>query len=173
MKINVAVVLRLEDKTIREFDNVTEVIEEIETVKESLLKNNELFENKYRLDVTFQVKDGSFWLPEYSSSERMLIRLEELEYDSRNLNDLGDLFNDLTNKDEIPFLNDIFKNDWDILESCFESKEKAVKAVYFGKYSFNDDYVHFNGYGNLESLNTIPYEDYQDEIFNQWLDENL
>ena len=46
----------------------------------------------------------------------------------------------------------------------------AVRAVYFGKIeSWNDEYIKFNGYGNLESLSEYEAEelanDYVDEIY--------
>jgi hypothetical protein len=35
---------------------------------------------------------------------------------------------------------------------------EAVRAAHYGEYSYNDDYVRFNGYGNLESLSEYDLE---------------
>ncbi|MEZ7740481.1 hypothetical protein O3794_02770 [Gemella sanguinis] len=70
-------------------------------------------------------------------------------------------------------MNEIFENDWDILEDYFETKEQAVLSVIMGDYYYNDEYVYFNGYGNLVTLYEIPYKDYSTEIFEQWLNEIL
>ena len=47
---------------------------------------------------------------------------------------------------------EFFENDGDFFESFFENKLDAVRATFYGDYKFNDDYVRFNGYGNLESF---------------------
>ena len=35
---------------------------------------------------------------------------------------------------------------------------EAVRAVTFGNYNYNDDYVMFNGYGNLETMDSYDYD---------------
>ena len=47
---------------------------------------------------------------------------------------------------------EFFENDGDFFESFFENKLDAVRATFYGDYKFNDDYVRFDGYGNLESF---------------------
>ena len=47
---------------------------------------------------------------------------------------------------------EFMENDGDFFESFFENKLDAVRATFYGDYKFNDDYVRFNGYGNLESF---------------------
>lgn len=173
MKINVALVLRLDERTVREFDNVTEAIEEIEAVKDSLEKKDEKFYNKYRIDVTYQVKDGSYYTSEFSSQEIMLNRLAQLEYNSSHLEDLQDIYNDINEQDEIPGVWEYMENDCEYLKEHFEDITSFIKAVQYGSYSIHDEFVKFNGYGNLVSCNFIPYQDYEIEIFEQWLDENL
>ena len=170
MKINVALVLRLEDKVVKEFDNVTEAIEEIEDIEYKLNENeNQWFDEKYIVNVKIELFDSEYILHGYDYGN--LYKFEEFE--NSYIDTLEEMYNNLDYRENIPFLNEIFENDWDILESYFDSKEAAAKAVYFGDYNFNDDYVYFNGYANLVSLDYIPYEDYETEIFNQWLDENL
>ena len=64
---------------------------------------------------------------------------------------------------------DFYENDEEFFEMCFPNKAiDAVRAVYYGDYNYNDDYVRFNAYGNLESFNDYDYEEelknYIDEI---------
>ena len=47
---------------------------------------------------------------------------------------------------------EFMENDGDFFESFFENKLDAVRATFYGDYKFNDDYVRFNVYGNLESF---------------------
>jgi hypothetical protein len=51
--------------------------------------------------------------------------------------------------------DEIFNNDEDFFNTFFDGKVlEAVRAVSFGEYRYNDDYVTFNGYANLESFNS-------------------
>ena len=68
-----------------------------------------------------------------------------------------------------------YENDEEFFNTFFSDNPiEAVRATYFGDYSFSDDYVRFNGYGNLESLNDYDYEeeleDYRDEIVDRWVE---
>lgn len=48
----------------------------------------------------------------------------------------------------------IFSNDEDFFNTFFENRVlEAVRAVAYGDYNYSHDWVHFNGYGNLESTN--------------------
>ena len=47
---------------------------------------------------------------------------------------------------------EFWENDGDFFESFFENKLDAVRATFYGDYKFNDDYVRFDIYGNLESF---------------------
>lgn len=50
--------------------------------------------------------------------------------------------------------DEIYTNDEEFFEMFFEGKAmEAVRAVSFGDYRYNDDYIVFNGYGNLETFN--------------------
>ena len=170
MKINVALVLRLDESTVREFDNIAEAIEEIEDIEYKLNENeNQSFDEKYIVNVEIKLFDSEFILHGYDYGD--LYKFEEFE--NSYIDTLEEMYNSLNYREEIPFLNEIFENDWDILDEHFATKEQAVLSVIMGDYHYNDEYVYFNGYGNLVSLYRIPYQDYQTEIFEQWLDENL
>ncbi|AII27917.1 hypothetical protein LD13_gp016 [Bacillus phage Bobb] len=46
------------------------------------------------------------------------------------------------------------ENDEYFFDNYFEGKpNEAVRAVCFGEYNYNDDYVQFNAYGNLVTAN--------------------
>lgn len=66
------------------------------------------------------------------------------------------------------FWDDYFQND-----ENYSAAEKAAKAVYFGHIrSWNDNFVKFNAYGNLESQRNVDINDYDEEIIEQWIVEN-
>ena len=46
---------------------------------------------------------------------------------------------------------DFWLNDGDFFSCCFENPIDAVRATYYGDYNYNDEYVKFNGYGNIDS----------------------
>ena len=48
---------------------------------------------------------------------------------------------------------DFWVNDEDFFECYFENKIEVARAICYGDYNYTDDYVRFNGYGNLESFN--------------------
>lgn len=50
-----------------------------------------------------------------------------------------------------------------------EEPARAVRAAIFGDVYWADDYVRFNGYGNLETASCIPYDDEADVIIREWI----
>lgn len=61
---------------------------------------------------------------------------------------------------------DVMENDEEFFNIHFEGNPmEAVRAAHFGEYNYSDDYVRFNGYGNLESLSEYDLErEIKDEI---------
>lgn len=54
---------------------------------------------------------------------------------------------------------DYHENEEEFFNTFFEGKViEAVRAVYYGNYNYNDDFVKFNVYGNLESISKYGYE---------------
>lgn len=50
--------------------------------------------------------------------------------------------------------DEIYSNDEEFFNTFFNGKVlDAVRAVAYGEYNYTNDYVIFNGYGNLESFN--------------------
>lgn len=101
-------------------------------------------------------------------------QLENIQdaYKKENISELNieDIFNKLDTEyqeniiDWIPF-------DDDFWETYFKDDPyEAARATYFGNIqSWNDEYIRFNGYNNLETTNSIDYETYQEEILKAWL----
>lgn len=71
---------------------------------------------------------------------------------------------------------EVHEFDDDFFNTYFEGKpEEAARATHFGEIeSWTDEYIRFNGYGNLESLSDYRYEqellDGKDEIIEQFLE---
>jgi len=66
---------------------------------------------------------------------------------------------------EIGSENEIYSNDEDFFNTFFDGRTMdAIRSVHFGKYNFNDNYVKFNGYGNLETFNSFDIEDLPESI---------
>lgn len=59
-------------------------------------------------------------------------------------------------------INELFSNPWD-----------ALRATHFGDTNFTDDYFHFNGYGNIETLSDWKIDElFEDSDFQEWAKEN-
>lgn len=78
------------------------------------------------------------------------------EYLQENEEVLVEIVNEINSFDGSLDWLDFYVNDEDFIENMFQTKSDAVRAVYFGNYNYADDFVKFNGYGNLES-----YSEYQ------------
>lgn len=49
--------------------------------------------------------------------------------------------------------NEIFPNDEDFFTEFFTGNPmELARSIHFGDYKYQDDYVKFNGYGNLQSI---------------------
>ena len=61
--------------------------------------------------------------------------------------------------------NEIYSNDEEFFEIFFANRViEAVRAVSYGDYSYQHEYVKFNGYGNLESFNYVNTDDLVESI---------
>lgn len=63
-------------------------------------------------------------------------------------------------------------DDFDEIMSGYTPMEIA-NMIHFGAYSPMDDYFTFDGYGNIETLSDIEYEDQQEDAFNEGAEEFL
>lgn len=68
-----------------------------------------------------------------------------------------------------------FENSKETLQLLFgDNVDEAIRATQFGEYTYNDDYIKFNGYANLDSYRShdVYDEAITDEQFKLWLFEN-
>ena len=95
----------------------------------------------------------------------------------------GLLLNDLdTLKDAVRELNswnacldylDVYNNDDEFFNMFFEGKPaELARAIYYGDFNYNDEYIKFNGYGNLETFSKYDYEELLEENIEE-ITENL
>jgi len=73
---------------------------------------------------------------------------------------------------------EIYTNDEEFFEMFFSGAggaEKAVRAAFYGEYRYMDNYVKFNGYGNLESFDYFEVDDLVDfpSTMAEYIAENL
>ena len=54
---------------------------------------------------------------------------------------------------------EVFENDEWFFEDFFSNNQEAVRAAIYGNYNYTDEYVKFDGYGNLESFNECEYNE--------------
>jgi hypothetical protein len=60
--------------------------------------------------------------------------------------------------------DEIYSNDVDFLNTYFTDVDQAVRAVCYGEYKYMDEWVRFNGYGNLETLNYFTTNDLVESV---------
>ena len=60
---------------------------------------------------------------------------------------------------------DFFENDEEFFNTFFDNPMEAIRATYYGDYNYNDEYVKFNGYGNIDSYSEYErIEEIKDSI---------
>lgn len=79
--------------------------------------------------------------------------------DEITIDELGNILNDINSWDgsfeELRFEH----NDEDFFNTYFANRiDEAIRAVCYGDYNYTDEYVRFNAYGNLESLDEWQVE---------------
>lgn len=90
--------------------------------------------------------------------------------------DIIDAINDM-NSAEIMNLNnvycecnryaddEIFYNDEETLSLFFgENILKAIQATQYGKYNYHDEFIQFNGYGNLDSFSRLTADNLPNSV---------
>ena len=70
---------------------------------------------------------------------------------------------------------DYQENSEDFFSAYYNNNPYEVaRAIYYGDYNFNDEYVKINVYGNLESISEYSFndlvEEYKEEIITEYLD---
>ena len=73
---------------------------------------------------------------------------------------------------EIDYLMVFDNDDWFFEEFFNDKPHEAVRAALYGDYEYNDEYVQFDGYGNLQSFSWYDYkellEKHIDEIISEY-----
>ena len=60
---------------------------------------------------------------------------------------------------------EFWENDEEFFNTFFDNPMEAIRATYYGNYNYNDDYVKFNGYGNIDSYSEYErIEEIKDNI---------
>jgi hypothetical protein len=73
---------------------------------------------------------------------------------ANNFEEIFDIVHSINSYDESLSYLEYYYNDDDFFSIFFGiNTMDAVRAVCFGDYNYSDDFVKFNGYGNLESAN--------------------
>jgi hypothetical protein len=81
------------------------------------------------------------------------------EYLLENVDELRQIVGDLNSWDGCIRNLDVMDNDEEFFNIYFDGKPmEAVRAAVYGDYHYTDDYVRFDGYGNLESLSEYDLE---------------
>ena len=86
-----------------------------------------------------------------------------------HVDEIGNIVSEINSIDNSLEYLEYFDNDEEFFNTYFYNNPmEAVRASYYGDYNYCDDYVKFNGYGNLESANEYDlvkrYEEYIDDI---------
>ena len=96
------------------------------------------------------------------------------DYLLNHVDEIGDIIIEINSIDSSLDFLEYWDND-DLFFNTFfyNNPSEAVRSSYYGDYNYCDDYVRFNGYGNLESFNDYDlekeYKEYINEIVNALL----
>lgn len=95
--------------------------------------------------------------------------LDEVKDEEVNMDDYNDFLRENNYSDD-----EIFYNDEDFFNTFFSSPLEAVRASYYGDYNYNDNFVKFDGYGNLDSADYLDdLMDLKDEYWEAYIEENI
>lgn len=90
----------------------------------------------------------------------MLEKLVTFIKDKNNFNDVMNVVGEINSFDGSLDHLEYWNNDEEFFEVFFEGKSpmEVARAICYGDYKYSDDYVKFNGYGNLVSYNQWELE---------------
>lgn len=103
-------------------------------------------------------------------------KYEELKkYLLSNEGELTSVISEINSIDSSFEYLEYYENDEYFFETFFPNNSmEAVRTTYYGDYNFNDDYVRFDAYGNVESFNDWKlmkeYEDNIDDIIEKLIE---
>jgi len=89
-----------------------------------------------------------------------------------NMDELRQVVSEINSWDGSLESLDVYENDEEFFNVYFEGRPmEAVRAAQYGEYSYTDEYVRFNGYGNLESMSEYDYEEEMKDSIDDIVDE--
>ena len=81
-----------------------------------------------------------------------------------DLNTLKDVVRELNSWNDYLEYLEVYENDEEFFNMFFEGKPaELARAIYYGDFNYNDEYIKFNGYGNLETFSEYDYEELLEE----------
>ena len=101
---------------------------------------------------------------------------EEIKnYLLNHVDEIQDIIIEINSIDSSLDFLEYFDNDEEFFNTFFyNNPTEAVRSAYYGDYNYCDNYVRFNGYGNLESFNDYDlekeYKEYIDDITKSFLE---
>ena len=88
-----------------------------------------------------------------------------------DLNTLKDVVRELDGWNACLDYLDVYENDEEFFNMFFEGRPAEVaRAIHYGDFNYNDEYIKFNGYGNLETLSEYDYEELLKENVEEVID---
>lgn len=111
------------------------------------------------------------WFDDLSTEDRTETFYKYL-YIVNTFSSLESVYDDLNNIDNLDAAN-YYHNDQEFFDLFFGGNPyKAVQAAASDDYNLRNRFVTFNGNGNLESADAIPYENDANDIINRYFEEN-
>lgn len=110
----------------------------------------------------------------YEPIKPQLEQIQSVAYEEHDLSNLTitDIYEQIDDENDIIDWQPNDDEFWDIYFG--DNPQEAARATYFGDIrNWNDPYIRFNAYGNLETTYKIDYEPYEDEILEEWLNQHL
>lgn len=84
------------------------------------------------------------------------------DFDTHEIFELNNRFCDYANY----FDDYIYINDEEFFDNYFTEKIEIARAVQYGDYNIHHEYVKFNGYGNLETMDFLDSDNLPDIVEN-------
>lgn len=114
------------------------------------------------------------FIDNYSPIKEQLEAIQILAYEENDLSEVNieDIYNNIDDENQIIDWMDNDDEFWDIY---FDGNpQEAARATFFGDIrNWNDPYIRFNAYCNLETTYSIDYEPYENEILEEWFKQHL
>ena len=110
----------------------------------------------------------------YEPIKPQLEQIQSVAYEEHDLSNLtiADIYEQIDDKNDIIDWQPNDDEFWDIYFG--DNPQEAARATYFGDIrNWNDPYIRFNAYSNLETTYKIDYEPYEQEILEEWLNQHL